>query len=237
MKNWINLTLTALCLSLFTHCYAANIAVVSMAIGDKYQEAVAIGQKNKKKYCKLHGHDFYYGKKNLDPSRPPAWAKILLIQKIMDSGKYDWIFWTDADSLFTNHTVKLESLIDENYSFIVSGEHGINTGQFLIKNCQWSRDFLKRVYNNEPFINHYLWENGAIIYEYDNNIENAQIQIKRIPQRQINSFAVEVLDKFGLPHNELCVFQRGDFIIHFAGNGFNGLEKLMNQYYQFVVYE
>ena len=61
-------------------CGASDIAVVSMAIGENYQELVAAGTKNKQAYCTLHGYDFINLTTNLDESRPVAWNKILILQ-------------------------------------------------------------------------------------------------------------------------------------------------------------
>lgn len=229
-----------ICLTiLFSQAYAAKIAVLTLAIGEKYEKAVALGIKNKRHYCSLHGYDFIYSNRSLDSSRHPAWSKILLIKKVIDQGKYDWVFWTDADSLITNHTIKLESLIDKNYAIILNGEgNDVCSGQVLIKNCKWSIDFLNRVYNHKEFINHPIWENAAFNFEYANNIKKANERIKLIEQRKINSFAPEVLAKvFGVLGNDKICFQPGDFIIHFAGCGINGLEELMNHYSQFIIYK
>ena len=212
--------------SLFFSLYGGEIAVVTLAVGTDYINTVQQGIDNKRLYCKKHGYDFIYCDTILDHTRPIPWSKIQILLKTMENTEYKWIFWTDADSLVMNHTIPLESLIDDNYNFIISRDpNAINSGQFLIKNCAWSRQFLQNVYAHTECINHCWWENQAIILEYNQNPDVAN-QTKLIPQRSINSYPKEV----GFSNID-TLYQPGDFIIHFPGihNG-PWLLSLFNKY-------
>ena len=201
----MNFFLGAIFIVAWTSIFASDIAVVTMAVGDNYKTAVSTGILNKRKYCEKHGYDFIYGEEQLDKNRPIAWSKILLLRKTLDNHKYKWVFWTDADSLFMNMSIPLEDLIDDNYNIIITQEDcgNINSGQFFLKNCAWSKEFLKKVYGHTECINHGWWENLAIIKEYENDKDVAKLT-KLLPQRLMNSY----------PKVE---FQPGDFIVHFAG--------------------
>lgn len=207
-----------------------DIAVVSLAIGDQFREAVALGIENKRLYCQKHDYDFICEEKSLDKSRPHAWSKILLILKVMENPQYKWIFWTDADSLIMNLALPLEDLIDENYNLIISQEKCIvNTGQFLIKNCEWSQDFLINIYSHIECINHYWWDQGALNFELLN--DDNLLVTKILPQRVLNSYPVE---RDGDPYTN--GYHKGDFIIHFAGiRQLNDLHYYMKLYSQKVV--
>lgn len=193
--------------------FASDVAVVTLAIGDEYKAIVKDGIESKRLYCERHGYDFICGQENLDPSRPLPWSKIKILQKVMENPNYKWIFWTDADSLIMNQAIKLEDLIDEKYNFIVTKDpNAMNTGQFFIKNCAWSRDLLVKVYNDHPdCIEHCWWENMAFINEFKKDPSYWDC-IKVIPQRLMNSYAPEF---FGT--NLTVCYQPGDFIIHFPG--------------------
>ncbi len=65
--------------------------------------------KNKRKYAKLYGYDLIVCKKILNTNRAVAWGKIIMIKKFLHD--YDWVFWTDADSLIMNMNISLESII------------------------------------------------------------------------------------------------------------------------------
>ncbi len=204
-----------------------KIAVVTLIFGANYKEAVRDGIENKRLYCQKYGYDFICGEENLDPSRPIAWSKILLIQKVMKNPSYEWIFWTDADSLIMNFNIRLESLIDENFNFIISKDiNNINSGEFFIKNTEWSDTFLTSVYSRTECIDHIWWENQAIILELEQKPEYAS-RTKIVPQKLFNSSAYEVIRSF----RSDALYRKGDFIVHFAGlHKFKALKFLMYRY-------
>ncbi len=130
---------------------SSDIAVVTMAIGDDYQEAVQTSIKNKQLYCKKHNYDFYCLKKGLDPSKNLTWSKLKAIKNIMKSNQYKWIFWIDADALIMNQGIKVEDLIDENYNVIVpvkwsdannSSHYALTIGNSLVPMQKFGEDII-----------------------------------------------------------------------------------------------
>ncbi len=111
-----------LLLSLFfsTAIHAADIAVVSIAIGDSYYEQVKLGIENKHVYCEKHGYDFIFTEETLDHSRHPYWQKILLTLKAMENPQYQWVVWIDADTLIMDLSTPLEDFIDKKNNFIIA---------------------------------------------------------------------------------------------------------------------
>lgn len=210
--------------------FSADIAVVTLAAGDAYKEAVAVGIENKRAYCERHGYDFICGEESLDTSRPISWTKVRLIQQVMKNSSYKWIFWTDADSLIMNQAIPLEDLIDDKYNFILSRDmNEVNCGQFLIKNCLWSEDFLKAVYAHTDCIKHIWWEQQAIILELKKS--KWMNQTKLISQRLINSYPSNLI---GLGCRS--TYQPGDFIIHFITiRDLKYLRSLMESYANQVI--
>lgn len=210
--------------------FGKNIALVTVVIGSSYHEATLPGIKSKQEYCRLHGYDFICYTESIDPLRPHAWQKIKAVQKELEN--YDWIFWSDADSIVMNNKIPLEDYIDENYSFIVCFDnvsHVVNSGQFLIKNTPDSFEFLRDVYNRSEFINHPWWENAAIIALLNEN-KFSDSFAKVLPQRTMNSFAYEVCG-----NNLHACYQPNDFIIHFPSiRGTSKLGRLMKKYYDRV---
>ena len=100
---------------------------------DAYANVGDIGIPNKYRYCELRNYAFNIVREGFDTSRPASWSKILFVKERLPH--YDWIFWTDADSLIMNHEVKLTRFIDSSYDFIMALE---NAGQFFIRNSEWS---------------------------------------------------------------------------------------------------
>ena len=196
---------TLFCVTSYSPLLAqADIAVVTLVAGDKYKKTVSSGVENKRLYCQQHGYDFICGGKSLDRSRPIPWTKILIILQTMENSNYQWIFWTDADSLIMNMSFKLEDFIQEseNNLILTKDISNINTGEFFIRNCEWSRNFLKAVYGHTECINDAWWEQQGLINELEKNPEWWSL-IEVIPQRLINSY--------------ISNYEEDDFIIHFAG--------------------
>ena len=130
-----------------------KIAVLSMCIGQRYQKLWSSAINSKKIYCEKNSYDFIYIDKSLDTNRKPHWSKIKGIQNNLND--YDWIFYSDADAHIMNFDVKLEDIISKysnNSTFLIITKDNceINSGNFLIKNCSLSNDFLKDVYSEYP---------------------------------------------------------------------------------------
>lgn len=203
-----------------------KIAICSIAYGDKYRETVKYGIKSKLLYCNNHNYTFYDEKNILDKYRPIAWSKIIHILKYLDD--YDYICWIDADTYIMNDKIKLEDIIEENMNdkdIMITRDFKLpNTGVMFCKNTQWTKDFLKLVYEQEQFINHGNWEQAAFIDLYENNVFESQ--------KHVNILSVDKQNKFNSYwysyYPETC------FILHFAGcwrdNINNGLDVMMETY-------
>ena len=123
---------------------------------------------NKEKYCLKHGYDFLsYTERASD--RPPSWDKIKYLQKHIDN--YDWIFWTDSDSVIVNDKVRLETFIDTEKDLVIQLDEAsdktkaINAGQIFLRNSEWGKWFLEEAWNNEKYgtsIDHSDWEQARI---------------------------------------------------------------------------
>jgi hypothetical protein len=159
---------------------------------------------NKEAYCLRHGYTFRCRTDGFDPARPPAWSKIrFLLDQLPDC---DWVFWTDADSLVMNSAVPLSWFVDDHYDLILSRDryNGLNTGNFLVRNTPWTRAFLERVYQQEQFISHPLWENAAVLALYAADAEVRQ-RVNVVPNKLFNGYITD------------GSYAPGDFIVHFAG--------------------
>ena len=80
-------------------------------------------------------------------NRHSAWERIPLILKYIND--YDYVMWIDADAFFYNDANNILDIIDDNinYNFIFSndiGNNNINTGVYIVKNSQYSIDFLTK---------------------------------------------------------------------------------------------
>jgi hypothetical protein len=109
--------------------------------------------KNKLDYCRLHRIQLLYNRDFLQPAMTSYWAKIPIVRAAMLAHpEAEWIWWVDSDAVFTDMDFSLPLATRyASHNFIAYGVPknikrkswlSINAGVFLIRNCQWSLDFL-----------------------------------------------------------------------------------------------
>ncbi|CAO2147050.1 unnamed protein product [Urochloa humidicola] len=109
--------------------------------------------KNKLDYCRLHGIKLLYNRDFLQPAMMSYWSKIPIMRAAMLAHPdAEWVWWVDSDAVFTDMDFSLP--LTTRYArknFVAYGVPkdikrkswlGINTGVFLLRNCQWSLDLL-----------------------------------------------------------------------------------------------
>ena len=153
----------------------------------------------------------------------------------LDVYKYDWIFWIDCDAAITNTDIKLEDIINtygnstsdikgsdnkegnDNSDIdiiVIKEESGccvISCGVMLIRNTEWSRNFLKTWYDKGELPNA-QWRDQDTFHYFYYNYEEVRKKVKVLGQKVMNSFP--------------DIFTDGDFILHYAGRNRNPLKKL-----------
>lgn len=156
-----------------------------------------IARRNKQDYCDRHGYRLIVAESH-DSSRPAAWTKIpLLLQHLSD---FDWMFWTDADSVITNPDVRLEEFLNPWSDLIITRDcYHINAGEYFLRNCEWSFRFLNEAWAQKDLIHHGWWDQAAMIRLYPKHFTHFSI----LPPRAFNSYENN--------------WQPGDFLIHFPG--------------------
>lgn len=163
-----------------------EVAIVSTWT-ENIRDLGLLSSKNKKAYADKHGYHFI-GREQINlTGRPASWMKLPFLLSFFDD--FDWIFWTDADSLIVNQDLRLETFIDDNYEMVLAEvqpedylhepmfqreyqeffkQHGnkkilrVNCGQFFVKCSDWSRDFFAEAWYSATEPNHRLWEQKSI---------------------------------------------------------------------------
>ncbi|KAF8410244.1 hypothetical protein HHK36_002769 [Tetracentron sinense] len=122
--------------------------------------------KNKVDYCRIHGYDIFYNNALFHPKMATFWAKIPLVRAAMIAHpEAEWIWWVDSDAAFTDMEFKLPLERYRDHNLVVHGwPHliyekkswvSLNAGVFLIRNCQWSIDFMEVWASMGPQTPHY----------------------------------------------------------------------------------
>lgn len=132
----------------------------------KYDVLGRMAVENRRRYCARHGYDFVSAV-TIARDRPACWAKIPAILQAFDT--HDWVLWADSDALVVNPAQPVEAFCDPAYDLIVQTHEPyyrllgiplaegirrmpINSGVFLIRASDWSRDFLRRAYDRIEFV-------------------------------------------------------------------------------------
>ncbi|KAL0825783.1 hypothetical protein Bca101_049460 [Brassica carinata] len=90
---------------------------------------------------------------HLDKELAGYWAELPMIRRLMLSHpEVEWIWWMDSDALFTDILFQIPLVRYENHNVVIHGYPdllfdqkswiALNTGSFLLRNCQWSLDLL-----------------------------------------------------------------------------------------------
>ena len=129
-----------------------RIAVATVCIGPA-GERMEFVVRHFARYCRRHEYALEVQRTLLDPTRSATWNKVLFISRLLDA--YDFVFWMDLDSLFTDPARRIEQAVHRlealQRDVLVSGDSNVmNAGHMLFRASAWSRAFLRDVYAIHP---------------------------------------------------------------------------------------
>ena len=191
--------------------------IATLAIGEDFKRSLAPALKTKEDYAERHGYRYVQGGKEFwDRSRPIPWSKVALVLHLLDQLKDgEFLFLSDADVMITNPSLRLEDhvipLLHEAKDLLMTLDacNNLNSGNILLRNTAWQRDFWKRVGEQHDLTYHIWWENAAIIKLMQMvPSDREKIQVTDDSKR-FNAYLEGVE---GRP-----LWAPGDFLVHFAG--------------------
>ena len=191
--------------------------ILTLAIGVDYRKSLKKALESKRIYANKHGYKYIEAnEESWDRTRPVAWSKVDLVLTYLNKlpdGELVWL--SDADVLITNMDLKVEEHVlpllpkEKDLLFIYDACHHLNSGNVLMRNSPWLRDFWTRVNNRTEFTYHIWWENMAMIQIMEENKKDQdKIQVTN-KHKLFNAYIM------GLPDEPL--WEQGDFLVHFAG--------------------
>lgn len=173
-------------------------------------------------YSVKNNIDLHISTKNLYDKYNWGWNKYHIINDVLLS--YKWILWVDIDCLFINKEKNIKSIIDENYSLILSENKNappwytedssyIENGVFLLKNDLTGRAMLDH-FMTDP-IEHPWHDQYKMILTLRNNATFNQ-RTKRLQLYELNA-----IDEYQFKKEEI-------FIYHVAGGSSKTLTEKIN---------
>jgi SAM-dependent methyltransferase len=103
-----------------------------------------------KKCCEEKGYEYYAEKddsklRKIAEDRAFTWIKPKLISEHLEN--YDYVLFMDIDAIFSDHSVRIEEFIDEEFDLVAAEDYSthskMNAGVLLFKNSDWSKKFLR----------------------------------------------------------------------------------------------
>lgn len=165
-----------------TQFYTSNISY------GKFSEEI------NKKYCEDNGYIYYVEKdgnkiRNKIGSRSWTWYKPFLIQEVFEQHPdCEYVLFMDIDAIFCNNKRKIEEFITNDFSILMTEDYGpslVNAGVMLIKNNQFSKDFMKN-----------WWDICEEFPQYKEGLWHDQTCIGLLHQRLSTPNEFKIIDNF-----------------------------------------
>lgn len=228
---------------------------VLVSYNETYAPLAEISVKNNiNKYCELHGYHFWVDRleDHVREDKPMHWQlsyrKIQAAKEILQNNNFKWIIYMDTDSLIMNSSIKLESFIDDSYSFIVlnhqvappdnpvtsvAGLNNVIISHFFVKNNEDGLNILDALLENEG------WPEDLPTTEWD--LEGRQMRILLNNPKytsKIKAIDEGIFSRFWYSSNPFLVFnfkglsnnffRPGDFIVHAIGYGVEERTRILS---------
>jgi len=110
---------------------------------------------NRKRYAAKHGYTAVildHHPLGQDSSVSIQHSKLALMQSLMESGDFDWLMWSDCDSVIVNTERRIEDIVSE---YVESAETniliteellGLSSANWIIRSSPWSLEFLTKAF-------------------------------------------------------------------------------------------
>lgn len=186
---------------------------------DSYAAFIPITLKNWRSYAAQHNYDIFTENQQLiDMSRKIGWSKIPVLRHYLQ--KYDYVFFSDVDFLFTNFSAPLPIDFDKDlvvsHECILGNEWKLMDGTMIMKSSKWSIDFLDK------------WEEHY--NEFKNSINHDQVAFQHITKkRDLRHMKVMPPSEFMTYDTHNC--PKPNFGIHFpAGDKYERIKTFIDKH-------
>lgn len=191
--------------------------IATLAISHDYCQGLADCLESKRAYAAKHGYKYIQGGEEFwDRNRPIPWSKVPFVLSILREAAEGALVWlSDADVLITNPALRVEDHVlpllppEKDMLMLIDACAHLNSGNLLMRNTAWLRDYWKRVGEQTDLVNHIWWENAAMIKLLETCPDDLKHTEISSDHTRFNSYIQ------GLPRQPLWL--PGQFLVHFAG--------------------
>ena len=194
-----------------------TITILTLVIGADFRKGLARALDSKRAYAARHGYTYIEGdEKYWNRDKPIPWSKIPFILDVLSKLPEGALVWlSDADVYITNPALRVEDqmvpLLPSSKDLLMSIDAcaHINSGNILMRNTPWLRDYWKRVDEQTDLTYHIWWENAAMIKLLETVPDDLAHTELSNRHKLFNAYLR------GVPREPL--WEPGDFLVHFAG--------------------
>jgi hypothetical protein len=191
--------------------------ILTLAIGADFRKSLGPALKTKADYAARHGYTYIQGGEEFwDRERPIPWSKIAFVLSVLHSTPDgELIFLSDADVMITNPELRLEDLVvpmlpaQKDLLMTIDACGHLNSGNMLMRNGPWLRDWWRRVDEQKDLTYHIWWENAAMIRLLETVPKDLACTETTAEHWKFNAYLQ------GIPGERL--WEPGCFLVHFAG--------------------
>jgi hypothetical protein len=203
--------------------------ILTLAIGTDFRRSLSRALQSKVDYAARHGYTYIQGGEEYwDRQRPIPWSKVGFVLDVLRKlPEGELVFLSDADVVITNPALRLEDHVcpllsaEKDLLMTIDACGHLNSGNMLMRNTAWLRDWWRRVGEETDLTYHIWWENAAMIRLLETvpaDLAKTEITADHI---RFNAYLQ------GLPGQPL--WSSGCFLVHFAGiYNLGKMEELQN---------
>ncbi len=139
----------------------------SIGVGP-HAELLAASREGFSDYADRHGYELSLHTEVEMDERPPAWAKIKLLQQLLPH--FDLVLWMDADAGFVDPSIDIATAIRRRdlmglvaHRTKESSQPIPNCGVWLLRSHSSTCRLLDEVWASTEYVKHKWWENAAVL--------------------------------------------------------------------------
>lgn len=112
-------------------------------------------------FAERYGYELVIGDGD-SAGRPPAWAKVLLLQRLIE--QYEEVLWLDSDLVVLDASEDIaRHVATDDFQALVGEGRNLNTGVWFMRSSPEAKQFLRAVWDSTQYIEHQIWENAAVM--------------------------------------------------------------------------
>jgi galactosyl transferase GMA12/MNN10 family len=193
------------------------VVIATLAIGQDFRKSLRLALDSKKAYAMKHGYQYFLGgEEQWDRARPIPWSKVGFVLELLNKlPEGELVFLSDADVMITNYELRLEDQVlpllppHKDLLMAIDACGHLNSGNMLMRNGPWLRDWWRRVGEQKDLTYHIWWENAAMIRLLETVPADFARTETTAEHWRFNAYLR------GLPGQPL--WEPGCFLVHFAG--------------------